>query len=93
MKKEPKETTQAEMSDEQRVDDAILVIAENQLKENKPAETMITLNRLMAIGKSREDAMKSIVSVLSSEIFEMMKENTTFDEFRYVENLKALPKN
>lgn len=93
MKKEAKETMQAEMSDEQRIDDTILVIAENQLKENKPAETMITLNRLMAIGKSREDAMKSIVSVLSSEIFEMMKENTTFDEFRYVENLKALPKN
>ena len=68
------------MSDEQRIDDAILVIAENQLKENKPAETMITLNRLMAIGKSREDAMRCIVSVLSAEIFEMMKENATFNK-------------
>ena len=80
------------MSDEQRIEKSILVIAENQLKENNPAETMITLNRLMAIGKSRKEAMACIASVLSAEIFEMMKENAVLDEFRYTENLKALPK-
>ena len=90
MKKESEEVSQEGLSDKQRIEKSILVIAENQLKENKPAETMITLNRLMAIGKSREEAMRCIVSVLSAEIFEMMKESVAFDEFRYVEKLKKL---
>ena len=92
MKKESEEAIQAETGDEQRIEDAILVIAENQLKENKPPETKITLDRLMAAGESRESAMKCIAGVLSNEIFEMMKDNVTFNEYRYTENLKALPK-
>ena len=91
MKKESEKVVQAETKDEQRVEEAILVIAENQLKENKPPDTRITLDRLMAMGESRENAMQHIASVLSAEVFEMMKDNVVFNEQRYIEKLKALP--
>ncbi|MCK4704989.1 MAG: hypothetical protein KAT90_05880 [Gammaproteobacteria bacterium] len=91
MKKESEKVVQAETEDEKRVEEAILVIAENQLKENKPPDTRITLDRLMAMGESRENAIRHIVSVLSAEVFEMMKDNVAFNEQRYIEKLKALP--
>ena len=80
-----------ENENEQRIEEAILVIAEKQLKENNPAETKITLDRLMATGESRENAMRYISTVLSLEVFEMMKDKVVFNEERYVNKLRALP--
>jgi len=91
MKKEPEEIVQAETEDEQRIGEAMLKIVENQLEENNPVDTKITLDRLMAMGESRENAMRYIATVLSVEIFEMMKDSVPFNEIRYIEKLKILP--
>ena len=91
MKKESEEIVPAESDDGKRVEEAMLVIVENQLKGNNPAETRVTLDKLMAMGKSRENVIQHIASVLSVEIFEMMKDNIVFNENRYIEKLKALP--
>ena len=71
--------------------EAIVEVIDNQLAENNPPETKIALERLMALGEPRENAMRYIASVLSIEIFEVLKNNSHFNEERYVKNLKALP--
>ena len=64
---------------------------ENQIRDNDPPLTRITLDRLISLGESRENAMRYIASVLSVEVFETLKNKTPFNEKRYVTNLKNLP--
>jgi hypothetical protein len=82
----------AETEGGQRAGEAIIEAVENQLAENDPPETKKTLDRLMATGESRENAMRYIASALSIEIFETFKNNNPYNEERYIKNLKALPK-
>ena len=72
--------------------EAIVEAIENQLRDNEPPETKRTLERLMSMGESRENAIRYIGSALSIEIFEALKNQTPYNEGRYLENLKALPK-
>ncbi len=72
--------------------EAIIEAVENQLKQNEPPETRKTLERLIAMGESRENAMRHIASALSIEIFEALKNQGPYNEQRYITNLKALPK-
>ena len=46
----------------------------------------------MAMGESRENAIRHIAGALSVEIFEAMKNQFPYDKERYIKNLKALPK-
>ncbi len=69
----------------------IIEAVENQLRENDPPETTRTLKRLMEMGESRENAIRSIASVLSVHIYEVLEHQTPFDEARYVKDLKELP--
>jgi len=71
---------------------AILDIVQNQIRDNNPPETKETLDRLVAEGISEEDATKLIACAVSTEIFHTLKYQETFNEGRYVENLKKLPK-
>ena len=82
----------ADSDEGQLVGEAIVEAVENQLKDNDPPEVKNTLKRLMKIGESRENAMRFIASVLSVEIFGVIKNNQPFNEKRYVNNLKQLPK-
>ncbi len=72
--------------------DAIVEAVENQLAQDEPPETKITLERLIALGETRENAIRYIASVLSVEIFETLKNKTPYNEQRYISNLKKLPK-
>jgi len=92
MKKEPETIVQADCEDGQLAGEAIVEAVENQLKENKPPETKHTLDRLIAMGESRENAIRYISCALSVEIFEALKNETPYDEERYLSNLNALPK-
>ena len=65
---------------------------DNQLRDNTPPETRLTLERLIAEGHSRERAVELIACVVTSEIFDIMKKGEVFDEARYVAALRALPK-
>ena len=69
----------------------ILLAVENQLAENNPPQVAWTLERLLAEGINREEALKYIACALSIEIFEALKHGATYDEARYLRNLARLP--
>lgn len=81
-----------ETEDGRLAGEAMIEAVENQIKDNEPPETKQTLERLMSMGETRENAMRYIASALSVEIFEALKNQNSYDEKRYVKNLKALPK-
>jgi len=89
-KREP--IVQADKEDGQLAGEVIVEAVENQIRENNPPEVKRTLKRLMGMGESRENAMRYIAGMLSVEIYEVMKYQTSFDEARYIKNLKNLPK-
>lgn len=71
--------------------EALLEAIENQIRDKDPPETALTLKRLMKGGRSSEEAMRLIGCVMAVEIFEIVKNNRSFDRQRYVENLNRLP--
>jgi len=91
MKKRKRNIVQADTPDGQLAGEALVEVVENQIQDNDPPETRITLDRLMSLGESRENAMRYIASVLSVEVFEALKNQTPFDKERYLTNLKNLP--
>jgi hypothetical protein len=62
---------------------------ENQLAEGHPAATS-ALERLMAEGLDRHDAIHAIGSILAAEIFDLLKRKTPFDPDRYDRKLGEL---
>jgi hypothetical protein len=70
---------------------AIFEIIENQMRDETPIEIKQTYDRLIADGHSHEETMKMIGRDFSSEIFDVVKRNQTFNQERYVAGLKALP--
>ena len=80
------------MEENERLREAIFEVIENQIREGNPKETKITLDRLMSEGIPHEEAMKYIACVVSSKIFEIIKEGKEFDRNEYIDALKALPK-
>ncbi|MGH9833212.1 MAG: hypothetical protein ACRD9Y_09355 [Blastocatellia bacterium] len=63
----------------------------NQIRENNPPETEATLERLLAEGFSKNEAMNLIGHVLAAEIFEVMKYQREYDQEKYVSRLHDLP--
>lgn len=82
----------ADTEDGQRAGEAMVEVIENQLADNNPPETKQTLERLMKLGESRENAIRYITTALSVEIFEALKHKEPYNSKRYLKNLKALPK-
>lgn len=70
---------------------ALYDIVENQLRDGVPPAVPATLERLIAAGESRTDAVHYIACVLSVELFEILVNDGAFDEARYDANLAALP--
>lgn len=79
----PKDPTQAGL--------ALIEAVENQIKLGEPPETKKTLERLMALGEDRENAIKYITSALIVELFGAVKHAQSYDEKRYISNLNKLP--
>jgi hypothetical protein len=71
---------------------AILEVVENQLRDGTPPETRATLERLMAEGFSRQEAIEFIGAVVTVEIFDVLKSGQPFQEARFVAALNALPR-
>jgi hypothetical protein len=77
---------------EEFIDEATLIeVIENQLADGKPLKTKETLMRLMMTGTPREDAIAMMACAVSIEIFDVMKNQVTFNEKRYAEHLDMLP--
>ena len=70
----------------------IFDVINNQIRDGTPPETKATYDRLLAEEYPEEEVMKYIGSVVSSEIFSVVKEGRTYDEQRYVAVLRALPR-
>ena len=71
---------------------AILQVVNNQIKANDPPETKQTLDRLLSEGYSEKEAKRLIGCVVSSEIFDVLKNQEEFDRERFVGALNRLPK-
>jgi hypothetical protein len=71
---------------------ALLEVVDNQLRDGNPPETRATLERLMAEGFTREQALELIACVVSTEIFDVLKSKQPYQEARYVAGLRALPR-
>ncbi len=69
---------------------AILEVVENQIREDDPPETRQTLERLLAAGYSRKQAIEMIGSALVEEIWAIMHENKPFDRARFSALLEQL---
>ena len=87
-----------ELSDEELIQDGVNPIlhvtfhqiVENQLAAKDPPVVHETLERLMRSSLSRHEAIHAIGSVLSVEIWEILKEDRPFDEERYERGLRQL---
>jgi len=75
-----------------RLKATIIEVVDNQLRANDPPETRSTLDRLIAEGHSEKAAKELIGCVVTSEIFDVMKNKEEFDLQRYVDALNNLPK-
>jgi hypothetical protein len=82
----------ARRSKEQLLHRHMLEIVQNQLRDGTPPETRATLDRLLAEGHSRHDALNLIASVVTAEMSAMLQSNQPFQEARFVAALRALPK-
>lgn len=71
--------------------ETILEAVDNQLRDNDPPETRLTLDRLQKEGISEEDARIYIGQALTVEIWDTMRNEKAFNPERYKRNLKNLP--
>ncbi len=69
---------------------AILEVVDNQLNENNPPETKQTLERLLSLGHSETKAKEMIASVVTEELYYVMKEDQPFNNERFVTGLNKL---
>lgn len=86
-----KRSVHADTPGGQLAGEAIVEAIENQIRDNEPPETALTLARLMKGGESREKAMRLIGCAMTVEFFDILKNNRPFDEQRYIQNLLRLP--
>ena len=70
---------------------AIFEVVNNQLRDNDPPETRQTYERLMASGVDDQEARRLIGCVVTSEIFDVLKQRQPFNRDRFVAALRRLP--
>ena len=67
------------------------VAVETQLATGEPSEARAALERLMAAGAARHEALHGIGAAFAGELAEMQREGRPFDRTRYIQRLNALP--
>ena len=70
----------------------ILKIVENQLKDNEPPETQMTLQRLISEGYAENRAKELIGCVVTTVIYDVLKNEQKYNRLQYVLALEKLPK-
>lgn len=70
----------------------IIRTVENQLNQDNPHETRLTLNRLMENNPDcdYDEAVRKMAVILAGEMHEMMKGQEKFNVERYIRKLKEL---
>lgn len=72
------------------VKEALFEAIENQIRDDNPKETRLTLERLEREGLSNNDAMRMIAFALVQELNSMLKTGKPFNQTNYIKALKAL---
>ncbi|WP_282072734.1 hypothetical protein [Polaribacter atrinae] len=70
----------------------IFEIIENQMRDNNPKETNITYKRLIELGFSKTESKQFMSQCLAIELLDVLEYKKPFNEDRYINNLKNLPK-
>ena len=78
--------------DPKRVRSVLRGVLEAQISKGDPPETRETFDRLVASGIPSSEAWRLLSVALMCELFDVLKDERTFDLERYVTMLKALPK-
>ena len=68
----------------------VLEVVDNQLRENNPPMTKITLERLIKAGYTELQAKEKIAAVVLVHVYEIMKHQVPFDEEQYIKDLSEL---
>ncbi len=68
----------------------IIKSVETQIRDNDPAVTKKTFERLVANGHDEATAKEMIASVIAEEIYLMMKDNRKINEQAFSERLEEL---
>ena len=74
-----------------KAQELLLEIVNNQIRDNDPPETVLTLQRLIKEGFSEVDSKKLIAAIVAKEIFGMTKHRGEYDQERYINALHSLP--
>ena len=80
------------MKTNRRLKEPVLEVVDNQLRSNDPPETRQTFDRLIDEGYSEKEAKELIGQVVTSEIFDVLKNQEPFNLKRFVKALNKLPK-
>lgn len=75
------------------LDEALIHIIRNQIKNYDPPETKQTYNRLIKEGLPEDEILREIVYVLTAELNNTLFEEgeVPFNKERYIKRLKDLP--
>ncbi|MGD0238545.1 MAG: hypothetical protein ABSC55_28910 [Syntrophorhabdales bacterium] len=65
---------------------------DNQIDANDPAETALTLERLMNEGYTDFQAKQLIGQAVVIEVIDALKNKKPYNEERYIRNLRNLPR-
>ena len=79
------------MKPDKRLNEAVLEVVENQIRQLNPPATKETFDRLIAEGFDPTEARRLIGCVVASEIFDILKKLEPYNEDRYVSALRNLP--
>jgi predicted RNase H-like HicB family nuclease len=81
----------SQSNDEEFAESTLSEAVENQIREGKPLAAALTLQRLLAEGQSRADAIRMMAQVLAVEVRAIVEQERPFDMQWYVAALQALP--
>ena len=76
----------------ERLRSAIFEVIDNQINASDPAETALTLERLLNEGCSDFQAKQLIGQAVVIEVIDALKNKKPYNEQRYIKNLRNLPK-
>ena len=79
------------MKEQEILREQISEIVKNQLKNNDPPETKIVYKQLLQTGFTDAQTKQMIEQCVTLELFEIIQMGKTFDNDRYIKNLKNLP--
>lgn len=80
----------SESNDEAFAESTLREAIENQLRDGKPLAAKMTLERLLAAGHERSEAIAMMAEVLAQEVRAILDEDRPFNLDWYVAALRAL---